>query len=95
MSCCIAYLPYDIFFSFSCLTFPVKKGDVVVLASEFGRAGKLKYPGVGKKTHSVFEGLFSFPMCISNPNFAKCHRIRGMSVSNWCLDSNTKAPSST
>ena len=32
----------------------------MVLASEFGRVGKVKYPGVGKKTHSVFEGVFSF-----------------------------------
>ena len=30
----------------------------MVLASEFGRVGKVKYPGVGKKTHSVFEGFF-------------------------------------
>ena len=29
----------------------------MVLASEFGRAGKVKYPGVGKKTHSVFAQL--------------------------------------
>ena len=49
----------------------------MVLASEFGRVGKVKYPGVGKKTHSVFEGLFYFPMCISNPNFAKCRKSRG------------------
>ena len=31
--------------------------DAVVLASEFGGVGKVKYPGVGKKTHYVFEGL--------------------------------------
>ena len=62
----------------------------MVLASEFGRVGKVKYPGVGKKTHSVFEGLFFFPMCISNPNFTKCRRIRGVPVSNWCIDSNKK-----
>ena len=65
------------------------------MASEFGRVGKVKYPGVGKKTHSVFEGLFSFPIRISNPNFAKCRRSRGVPVSNWCIDSKTKAPSST
>ena len=52
----------------------------MVLALEFGRVGKVKYPGVGKKMHSVFEGFF-FPMCISNPNFAKCRRSRGMPVS--------------
>ena len=67
----------------------------MVLESDFGRVGKVKYPGVGKKTHSVFEGLFSFPMCISNPNFSKCRKSRGVPVSNWCLDSNIKAPSST
>ena len=67
----------------------------MVLASYFGRVGKVKYPGVGKKTHYVFEGLFFFPMCISNPNFVKCRRSRGVPVSNWCLDSNTRAPSST
>ena len=67
----------------------------MVLASEFGRVGKVKYPGVGKKTHSVFEGLFYFPMCISNLKFSKCRRSRGMSVSNWCLNPKTKAPSST
>ena len=87
--------PLTFLFSFSRLILSVKKGDVVVLASEFGRVGKVKYPGVGKKIQSVFEGLFSFPMCISNPNFAKCHRSRGMPVSNWCLDSKTKAPPST
>ena len=58
----------------------------MVLASEFGRVGKVKYPGVGKKTHSVFEGFFFFLMCISDPNFANCCRSRGMPVSNWCLD---------
>ena len=67
----------------------------MVLASEFGRVGKVKYPGVGKKTHYVFEGLFFFPMCISNPDFANCRSSRGMPVSNWFLDSNTKSPSST
>ena len=67
----------------------------MVLASEFGRVGKVNYPGVGKKTHSVFEGLFSFPICISNPKFAKFRRSRGVPVSNWCLDSKTKDPSST
>ena len=67
----------------------------MVLASEFGRVGKVKYPGVGKKKNSVFEGVFFFPVYISNPNFAKCHRSRRMPVSNWCLDSNTKALSST
>ena len=30
----------------------------MVLLSEFGRTGKVKYPGVGKNTHSVLEGLF-------------------------------------
>ena len=90
MSYRIAYLPSDVFFSFYCSTLPVKKRDVVVLASEFGRVGKVKYPGVGNKTYSIFEGLLSFPMCISKPNFAKCHRSRGMPVSNWCLDSKTK-----
>ena len=64
----------------------------MVLASEFGRVGKVKYPGVGKKKHSVFEGFFFFPMCISNPKFSKCRRSRGMPFSNRCLDSNTKAP---
>ena len=54
----------------------------MVLASEFGRVGKVKYPGVGEKTHYFFEGLFLFPMCIYNPNFAKCRRSRGMPVSN-------------
>ena len=34
--------------------------DVVVMLSEFGRVGKVKYPGVGKNTHSVFESFFSF-----------------------------------
>ena len=96
MSYRISHRPSDVsFFSFSCLTLSVKKGDVVVLASEFGRVGKVKYPDVGKKTHSVFEGFFSFPMCISNPNFAKCRKNRGIPISNWCLDSKTKAPSST
>ena len=75
--------------------FYIKKGDVVVLASEFGRVGKVKYPGVGKKTHYVFEGLFSFPMCISNPNFAKFLKSRGVTVSNWCLGLKKKALSST
>ena len=67
----------------------------MVLASDFVRVGKVKYPGVGKETHSVFESLFSFPMCISNPNFAKCRRSRGVPVSNWCIDLKTKAPSWT
>ena len=69
--------------------------DVGVLASEVGRVGKVEYPGVEKKAHSFFEGLFLFPMCISNPKFAKCRRSRGMPISNWCVDSNTKSPSST
>ena len=67
----------------------------MVLTSEFMRVSKVKYPGVGKKTNSVFEGLFFFLMCISDPNFENCCRSKGMPVSNWCLGSNTKAPSST
>ena len=78
-----------------CLTLTVMEEDVVVLTLEFERVGKVKYPGVGKKTHSVFEGLFFFTMCISNPNFVKFRRSREMPVSNWCIDLKTKAPSWT
>ena len=67
----------------------------MVLLSEFGRVGKVKYPDVGKNTHSVFEGFYIFPMCISNPNFEKFYRSRGIPISNWCLGSKTKALSST
>ena len=66
----------------------------MVLLSEFGRVGKVKYPSVRKNTHYVFE-FFFFPMCISNPNFSKCRISRGVPISNWCLDSNAKSLSLT
>ena len=56
--------------------------DVVVMLSEFGIVGKVKYPGVGNNTHSVLEGLFFLPICISKPNFPKCHKSREMPISN-------------
>ena len=57
----------------------------MVMLSEFGRVRKVKYPGVGKNTHSVLEGLLFLPICISKPNFQKCRKIRGVSISNWGL----------
>ena len=80
-------------FIFLFFTLTVMEGDVVVLLSEFGRVRKVKYPGVGKNTHSVLEGLLFLPICISKPNFQKCRKIRGVSISNWGLDSKTNAPS--
>ena len=88
-------LPLTFLFFISCLTLAVMEEYVVVLLLDFGRVGKVKYPGVGKNTHSVFESLFFFRMCNSGPNFANCRRIRGVTISNWCIDSNKNAPSST
>ena len=63
----------------------------MVLLLEFGMVEKVKYPGVGKNTHSVLEFLFFLPICIFKPNCPKCHKIRGIPISNCCIDSKTNA----
>jgi hypothetical protein len=54
----------------------VLKGVITVIAiitfAMLGRSWELKNIRGGKKTHSVFDGLPALPICISNPNRAKC-----------------------
>ena len=62
-----------------------------------GRAGmcKSRKPGVGKKMHSVFEGVSPRPMCISSPRRLKWQLIRASPCVMSACDANTNAPSST
>ena len=60
-----------------------------------GSGGGLKYPGAGKKTHSVFGVLFAFPTCISSPNRSNCLCTTYAPISRSRLDTNANAPSST
>ena len=55
----------------------------------------LKKPGGGENTHSVFDGVFSVPMCISSPKREKWSERRVIPFSMSVLDSKTNAPSST
>ena len=57
--------------------------------------GNLKWPGAGKKTHSVLEGFDLEPMCICNPKRLKCLDTRLDTDSVSFLASKANAPSST
>lgn len=46
-----------------------------------GITGQLKWPGVGRKTHSVLEDFEEEPMCIWRPNQAKCVNTRYAPIS--------------
>ena len=42
-----------------------------LVVSVGGEVCVMNKPGCGKKMHSVFEGVFPVPVCISRPNRAK------------------------
>ena len=54
----------------------------------------LKYPGVGKKKHSVFKALPSQPICISSPIFLNWELIMLTPLIKSSQELNMKAPSS-
>ena len=48
--------------------------------------------GGGKKTHFIFEGFSSLPICISNPNLVKWEYISSTPYSSCALFPKGEAP---
>ena len=76
-------------FSFFCFSVTEREEEEYV-----GSAVDLKWPGVGKKTHSVLESFDLEPMCIFNPKRIKCWNTRLDPIYMYLLVSKADATSS-
>ena len=83
--------------SLSCFGFGTigREEEGLVGGAGDGRTGSLKWPGAGKKTHSVLEGFEEDPMCIWRPNQEKWVKTRFAPISSSHRVAKANAPLST